>query len=44
MEKAEDLKAILEDAFAQKVPSVIDWPLDYSENERLGKVTYRVPL
>ena len=44
VEKAEDLKAILEDAFAQKVPSVIDCPVDYSENERLGKVTYRVPL
>lgn len=42
VEKAEDLRGILEEAFAQKVPSVIDCPVDYSENNRLGKVTYKV--
>lgn len=30
VEKADDLRAILEDAFAQDVPSVIDCPIDYS--------------
>lgn len=42
VERAEDLQDILREAFAQKVPSVIDCPVDYSENSRLGKVTYRV--
>ncbi len=42
VEKAEDLRGILKDAFSQKAPSVIDCPIDYSENGRLGKVTYQV--
>lgn len=42
VEKADDLLPILRDAFAQKVPSVIDCPVDYSENSRLGTVTYQV--
>ncbi len=42
VEKADDLLPILRDAFAQNVPSVIDCPVDYSENSRLGTVTYQV--
>ena len=36
VEKAEDLLPILEDAFRQKVPCIIDCPVDYSENEKLS--------
>lgn len=36
VEKAEDLPAMLEDAFAQTVPSVIVVPVDYGENMRLS--------
>jgi len=39
--KAEELLPILTEAFSQKAPSVIDCPVDYFENARLGKVTYR---
>ena len=35
VERTEDLPAILEDAFAQDVPAVIDCPVDYQENTRL---------
>jgi len=37
VERAEDLTAILEDAFKQNVPCVIDCPIDYSENSKLTK-------
>ena len=37
MEKAEDLLPILEDAFQQKVPCIIDCPVDYSENTKLSE-------
>lgn len=40
--RTEDLRPILEEAFSLDVPSVIDCPVDYSENAKLGKVTYRV--
>lgn len=33
--KAEELTSLLEDAFRQSVPSVIDCPIDYTENMRL---------
>ena len=36
-EKAEDLLPILEDAFQQKVPCIIDCPVDYSENPKLSE-------
>ena len=36
-EKAEDLLPILEDAFQQKVPCIIDCPVDYSENTKLSE-------
>lgn len=42
VEKAEDLGRILREALSLNVPAVIDCPVDYSENERLGKVTYKV--
>lgn len=35
VEHTEDLSAILEDAFTQSVPSVIDCPVNYEENTRL---------
>ena len=37
IERAEDLIPTLEEAFAQKVPCVIDCPVDYSENEKLSE-------
>ena len=37
VEKAEDLIPILEDAFSQKVPCIIDCPVDYSENTKLSE-------
>ena len=37
VEKAEDLIPILEDAFRQKVPCIIDCPVDYSENTKLSE-------
>ena len=37
VEKAEDLLPILEDAFQQKVPCIIDCPVDYSENTKLSE-------
>ena len=33
--RTQDLPAILEDAFAQDVPAVIDCPVDYGENQKL---------
>lgn len=35
VERSDELVPILEDAFSQKVPSVIDCPVDYAENLRL---------
>ena len=35
VESSDELVPILEDAFSQKVPSVIDCPVDYAENLRL---------
>lgn len=35
VERAEDLIPTLQDAFAQKIPAVIDCPVDYGENMRL---------
>ena len=35
VERTQDLPAILEDAFAQDVPAVIDCPVDYGENQKL---------
>ena len=35
LEKAGDLIPILEDAFRQKVPCIIDCPVDYAENTKL---------
>lgn len=37
VERAEDLLPILEDAFQQKVPCIIDCPVDYSENTKLSE-------
>ena len=37
VEKAEDLLPILEDAFQQKVPCIIDCPVDYGENTKLSE-------
>ena len=37
VEKAEELLPILEDAFQQKVPCIIDCPVDYSENTKLSE-------
>jgi acetolactate synthase-1/2/3 large subunit len=37
VEAADELTAILKEAFEQKVPSVIDCPVDYSENARLAE-------
>lgn len=37
VEKAEDLLPILEDAFQQTVPCIIDCPVDYSENTKLSE-------
>lgn len=36
VEKADDLMSILQDAFRQKVPSVIDCQVDYDENIKLS--------
>ena len=36
IEKTEDLLPVLEEAFAQKVPSVIDCVVDYAENRKLS--------
>ena len=36
-ERAEDLIPILEDAFRQKIPCIIDCPVDYSENTKLSE-------
>ena len=37
VERTDDLRAILEDAFRQEVPAVIDCPVDYGENLLLTK-------
>ncbi|MGC6177449.1 acetolactate synthase large subunit [Lacrimispora sp. 38-1] len=37
VEKAEDFSAILEEAFQQNVPSIIDCRIDYNENMKLTK-------
>ena len=37
VEKAEELLPILKDAFQQKVPCIIDCPVDYSENTKLSE-------
>lgn len=37
VEKASDLLPILEDAFKQTVPSIIECPVDYSENTKLSE-------
>jgi acetolactate synthase-1/2/3 large subunit len=37
IEKAEDLEVVLEEAFQQKVPSIIDCRVDYEENTKLTK-------
>lgn len=37
VEKSEDLRPILEEAFAQDCPSVVVVPVDYSENMRLSR-------
>jgi len=37
VERTEDLRMILEDAFRQDVPAVIDCPVDYAENTLLTK-------
>ncbi len=37
VESAQDLIPILEEAFRQDVPTVIDVPVDYGENLRLSQ-------
>ena len=37
VERAQDLIPILRDAFSQKVPCVIDCPVDYAENMKLSR-------
>jgi len=37
VEKTEDLADVLEDAFKQNVPCIIDCPVDYSENSKLSE-------
>lgn len=37
VERTEDLRAILDDAFRQDIPAVIDCPVDYRENTLLTK-------
>ncbi|HEX3012499.1 MAG TPA: thiamine pyrophosphate-dependent enzyme, partial [Syntrophomonadaceae bacterium] len=37
IKKADDLIPVLEDAFQQKVPAIIDCRVDYDENEKLTK-------
>ncbi|MEC9344923.1 MAG: acetolactate synthase large subunit [Pseudomonadota bacterium] len=37
LERAEDLKPVLEEAFRQKGPALIAVPIDYSENRKLTK-------
>lgn len=32
VQSADDLRTILDDAFRQDVPAVIDYPVDYGEN------------
>lgn len=39
VEKAEDLLSVLEDAFRQKIPSVIDCRVDYAENMKLTELS-----
>ena len=41
VEKAEDLLPILEDAFKQTVPCIIDCPVDYSENTKLSEYLHK---
>ena len=36
IEKAADLHPVLEEAFSQSVPAIIDCPVDYSENMKLA--------
>ena len=36
IERAGDLMAVLEDAFRQSAPAIIDCPVDYSENVKLS--------
>lgn len=37
IQSAEEIIPVLEDAFAQNVPCIIDCPIDYSENTRLSE-------
>lgn len=37
VEKTEDFESILRDAFSQKIPAIIDCPIDYRENNRLSE-------
>ena len=37
IERAEDLIPTLEEAFAQKIPSIVDCAVDYGENVKLTK-------
>lgn len=37
VEAADELGPILKDAFSQKVPSIVDCPVDYSENDSLTR-------
>lgn len=34
--RADEFRSVMEDAFRQKVPAVIDCPVDYSENVKLS--------
>jgi len=42
VQAAEELKPILEEAFSLNRPSVIDCPVDYSENQRLTQTLGRI--
>lgn len=42
VERTEDLVPMLEDAFSQKVPCIIDCPVDYAENVKLSKHLQRI--
>lgn len=41
VKKAEDLIPILQDAFQQKIPCIIDCPVDYSENVKLSEYLHQ---
>lgn len=42
IQKAADLVPVLEDAFLQEVPSIIDCPVDYDENTRLTQHLHEI--